>query len=83
MNVDGALGGPLAAAGELARHLEIAGYTGGWTAETNVDPFLPHVLAAEHTTSLELGTAMDIWTPHGLIVAGKHKTSTLGNLGGW
>jgi hypothetical protein len=21
--------------------------------------------------------------PHGLIVAGKHKTSTLGNLGGW
>jgi probable F420-dependent oxidoreductase len=60
MNVDGALGGPLAAAGELAHQLEIAGYTGGWTAETNVDPFLPHVLAAEHTTSLELGTAIAV-----------------------
>ncbi len=60
MNIDGALSGPLAAAGELAQQLEVAGYTGGWTAETNVDPFLPHVLAAEHTTSLELGTAIAV-----------------------
>jgi probable F420-dependent oxidoreductase len=60
MNVDGALAGPLATAGDLARQLEADGYTGGWTAETNVDPFLPHVLAAEHTTSLELGTAVAV-----------------------
>jgi probable F420-dependent oxidoreductase len=60
MDIDGVLSGPLAAAGELAQQLEVAGYTGGWTAETNVDPFLPHVLAAEHTTSLELGTAIAV-----------------------
>ena len=30
---------------------------GGWTAETNHDPFLPLLLAAEHTRfRLELGT---------------------------
>jgi probable F420-dependent oxidoreductase len=60
MNVDGVLAGPLAGAGERARRLELVGYTGGWTAETNVDPFLPHVLAAEHTTSLELGTSIAV-----------------------
>jgi len=60
MNIDGALDGPLAATGERARQLEAAGFSGGWTAETNVDPFLPHALAAEHTTSLELGTGIAV-----------------------
>ena len=32
------------------------GYDGGWTAETSHDPFLPLLLAAEHTSRLELGT---------------------------
>lgn len=39
-----------------ARALEEEGYDGGWTAETSHDPFLPLLLAAEHTSRLELGT---------------------------
>jgi probable F420-dependent oxidoreductase len=58
--VDGGLGGPLPGIGVLARDLETAGYSGGWTIEGAHDPFLPHVLAAEHTTSLELGTAIAV-----------------------
>ncbi len=54
------LAGPLRAAGEQARELEDAGYSGGWTIEGAHDPFLPHVLAAEHSTSLELGTAIAV-----------------------
>ena len=37
-----------------------AGYSGGWTAETSHDPFLPLLLAAEHTTELELGTSIAV-----------------------
>ena len=36
-------------AGAQAAELESAGYSGGWTAETSHDPFLPLLLAAEHT----------------------------------
>ena len=54
------LAGPLRAAGEQARQLEDAGYSGGWTIEGANDPFLPHVLAAEHSASLELGTAIAV-----------------------
>jgi probable F420-dependent oxidoreductase len=35
---------------------ESDGYAGAWTAEAGRDPFLPLALAAEHTTSIELGT---------------------------
>ncbi len=31
-----------------------------WTAETSHDPFLPHVLAAEHTSTIELGTSIAV-----------------------
>ena len=44
------------ACGEAVGSLEQQGYDGGWTAETSHDPFLPLLLAAEHTTRLELGT---------------------------
>ena len=54
------LAGPLAAAGDQARELEEAGFSGGWSFEGAHDPFLPHVLAAEHSTSLELGTAIAV-----------------------
>ena len=33
---------------------------GGWTAETNHDPFLPLALAAEHTDEIELGTSIAV-----------------------
>jgi probable F420-dependent oxidoreductase len=60
MKVDGALAGPLDVIGEQASDLEQAGYSGAWTAETSHDPFLPHTLAAEHSSTLELGTAIAV-----------------------
>jgi probable F420-dependent oxidoreductase len=44
----------------LARQAEAIGAAGAWVAETKHDPFLPLALAAEHTTRLELGTAVAI-----------------------
>ena len=40
--------------------LERRGYDCCWTAEINHDPFLPLVLAAEHTTTIELGTSIAV-----------------------
>lgn len=60
MKVDGGIGGNLAGAGQQAKELEAAGYSGGWTAETSHDPFLPLLLGAEHTESLELGTSIAV-----------------------
>ncbi|MEB4210562.1 LLM class F420-dependent oxidoreductase [Mycobacterium sp. 94-17] len=56
LKVDGGIPNRLAHAGGAATALEEQGYDGGWTAETNHDPFLPLLLAAEYTTRLELGT---------------------------
>ena len=39
---------------------ERAGYDGYWSAETKHDPFLPHVLAAEHSERIELGTGIAV-----------------------
>ena len=41
-------------------HLEEIGYDGAFSFEAKLDPFLPLALAAEHTTSLRLGTAIAI-----------------------
>ncbi len=62
MKVDGGFGygGGLEAVGELAKDQEAAGYDGFWTAETAHDPFLPLLLAAEHTTTIELGTSIAV-----------------------
>ncbi|HEX6658253.1 MAG TPA: LLM class F420-dependent oxidoreductase [Ilumatobacter sp.] len=46
--------------GEAAREREEVGYSGLWTAETAHDPFLPLVLAAEHTREIELGTQIAV-----------------------
>ncbi len=46
--------------GATARSLEAAGYDGAWSAETSHDPFLPHVLAADATDRLELGTGIAV-----------------------
>jgi probable F420-dependent oxidoreductase len=42
------------------RHLEEIGYDGAFSFEAKHDPFLPLVLAAEHTDRLQLGTAIAI-----------------------
>jgi probable F420-dependent oxidoreductase len=42
------------------RDLEAIGYDGAFSFEAKLDPFLPLVLAAEHTTTLRLGTAVAI-----------------------
>jgi probable F420-dependent oxidoreductase len=56
LKIDGGIPNRLERVAEAAADLEQQGYDGGWTAETSHDPFLPLLLAAEHTSRLELGT---------------------------
>ncbi|OBH43971.1 LLM class F420-dependent oxidoreductase [Mycobacterium mantenii] len=56
LKVDGGIPNRLAQVADAAVALEEQGYDGGFTAETSHDPFLPLLLAAEHTSRLELGT---------------------------
>ncbi|OBH10763.1 LLM class F420-dependent oxidoreductase [Mycobacterium sp. E3247] len=56
LKVDGGIPNQLARVTDAAVALEREEYDGGWTAETSHDPFLPLLLAAEHTSRLELGT---------------------------
>ena len=42
---------------------EAAGFDGIWTAETKADPFLPLVLAAEHSRRANIGTAIAVAFP--------------------
>ena len=60
MKIDGGISTDLAKAGQSAKDVEAAGYSGAWTAETAHDPFLPLALAAEHTTTLEIGTSIAV-----------------------
>lgn len=73
MKIDGSLGTDLKTAGTKAREAEQQGYSGVWTAETAHDPFLPLLLAAEHTEKLEIGTS--------IAVAFARNPMTLANLG--
>ncbi len=47
----------------LAREVEQAGFDALWTSETQHDPFLPLAVAAEHTSKLQLGTAIAVAFP--------------------
>jgi probable F420-dependent oxidoreductase len=60
MKVDGGIGADLTSAGERAKEAEAFGYDGVWTAETSHDPLMPLALAAEHTSTLELGTSITV-----------------------
>jgi probable F420-dependent oxidoreductase len=73
MRVDGGIGSDLRAAASQAQKAEGEGYDGVWSAETGHDPFLPLVIAAEHTERLELGT--------GIVVAFGRNPMTVANLG--
>lgn len=46
-----------------AKAAEELGYDALWTAETGHDPYLPLVLAAEHTTKVKLGTSIAVAFP--------------------
>lgn len=61
MKVDGKLSawGTTEVVEEARRH-EKAGYDGLWASESSHDPFLPLLLAAEHTEHLEVGTAIAV-----------------------
>jgi probable F420-dependent oxidoreductase len=60
LKVDGAVSSELANVATAVSTLERRGYDCCWTAEINHDPFLPLVLAAEHTTTIELGTSIAV-----------------------
>ena len=60
MLIDGTLPPDLAGVAEEARAGEALGYDGLWVAEVANDPFLPLVLAAEHTRRATLGTSIAV-----------------------
>lgn len=61
MKIDTGLGGDdLGEIGRRAAELEGLGYDGIHTAETSHDPFLPLVVAAEHTERVQLGTGIAV-----------------------
>jgi probable F420-dependent oxidoreductase len=60
VRVDGGLGNDLARVAASARASEAAGYDGVWTAEASHDPFFPLLQAVDHTSRLELGTAIAV-----------------------
>jgi len=61
MKVDAKLGaGPATTVIDEARRQEKADYDGLWSSESAHDPFLPLVLAAEHTERTQLGTAIAV-----------------------
>ena len=60
MLVDGTLGFDPTGVVAQAIEAEAAGYDGIWSAETSHDPFLPLVLAAEHTERLQVGTGIAV-----------------------
>lgn len=73
LKIDGGIPNRLDRVVEAAVELEQADCDGGWTAETSHDPFLPLLLAAEHTTRIELGT--------NIAVAFARNPMTVANLG--
>ncbi len=60
LKVDRGIPSDLGRVAEVARAHEAAGYDGCWTGEINNDPFLPLLLAAEHTSTLEVGTSIAV-----------------------
>ncbi|HKY16181.1 MAG TPA: TIGR03617 family F420-dependent LLM class oxidoreductase, partial [Microthrixaceae bacterium] len=64
MKVDGGLGPRLShdldSFADMAKELEDAGYAGILTAETSHDPFLPLLLAAQSTSTAQLGTGIAV-----------------------
>ena len=60
MLVDGTIGFDPSGVVAHAVAAEAAGYDGIWSAEVSHDPFLPLVLAAEHTERIQVGTGIAV-----------------------
>ncbi len=60
MKIDSGLGAELPKVADRVRTAEAAGLDCMWAAETTNDPFLSLTLAAEHSTSVSLGTGVAI-----------------------
>ncbi len=60
MKIDSGLGPDLASVERRVRAAERAGLDGLWASETTNDPFLSLALAAEHSETVSLGTAIAI-----------------------
>ena len=60
MKIDTGLGADLASVERRVRSAEEAGLDGLWASETTNDPFLTLALAAEHSETVTLGTAIAI-----------------------
>ena len=60
MKVDAGIGNQLDKIPDTVRKMEAAGYDGVRTAEMNHDPFFPLLLAAEHSSRLELATSIAV-----------------------
>ena len=60
MKVDGGVGWELDKVGAQAEELEALGYSGIMTAETSHDPFFPLLIAAQHTTKVDLLTSIAV-----------------------
>jgi probable F420-dependent oxidoreductase len=58
--VDAGIGFDTAEAAETAKRSEEDGFDGVWSAETGHDPFLPLLVAAEHTDNISVGTAVAV-----------------------
>ena len=51
----------LRVAGDLSTNQPVSNDNDGlWTAETSHDPFLPHMLIAEHTERISMGTGIAV-----------------------
>lgn len=60
MKVDAGLPNKLEGIADKVKKLEAAGYDGVRTAEMNHDPFFPLLLAAEHSSKLEIATSIAV-----------------------
>lgn len=60
LSIDRGIPSDLTAVPARAREIEQQGYDGCWTGEIDHDPFLPLLLAAEHTSRLQLGTSIAV-----------------------
>jgi probable F420-dependent oxidoreductase len=60
VKIDSGLGAELGKVAGRVQAAEVAGLDGVWAAETTNDPFLSLTLAAEHSTSVSLGTGVAI-----------------------
>lgn len=60
MKLDAVFHGKPSEAAEVSRRLERTGLSGMWSLDTGHNPFMPLLLAAEHTERLQLGTGVAV-----------------------